>query len=191
MSRVDAGASRGQLLGLSGTFASGKDTVANYLAKEHSFTHVSTGDMIRHEAKKRGQEKSRDILVAIGNELREIHGPGVLVERALEHFGGSKRLAISGIRAVGEAEALKKAGGKLIFLDAPIEQRYQRLRQRGRIGDETTLEQFQRDEERELSSVQNTHQNINAVRRLADFELLNDRSEAELFTAVRGLLAQL
>lgn len=179
------------MLGLSGTFASGKDTVANYLAEEHGFTHVSTGDMIRHEAQMRGQKKLRDILVAIGNELREAHGPGVLVERALEHFGQSEHLVISGIRAVGEAEALKEAGGKLVFLDAPIGQRYEWLRRRGRIGDETTLEQFKSDEERELNSAQNTRQNINGVKRLANFELLNDRSQAELFAAVRGLLAQL
>lgn len=180
-----------QLLGLGGTFASGKDTAADYLASEHGFTHVSTGDMIRREATRRGQDNSRDNLVMLGNELRETYGSGVLVERAIEEFKQSNRLVISGIRVVGEAEALKSAGGKLIFLDAPIRLRYDRLRARGRIGDEHTLEDFIADERRELASKKDTNQNINGVRSLADYELRNNRSEQELFAAVAGLLAQL
>ena len=178
-------------LGLAGTFASGKDTMANYLVAEHNFTHVSTGDLIRQEVKGRGQSVVRDNLVAVGNELREEFGSGVLVERAVADNISAAKLVISGIRAVGEGRAVKNNGGKLVFLDAPVESRYIRLKDRGRIGDETSLEDFISHEERELTSNQDTNQNILGVRRIADIELFNDRGQKELFIAVRELLAQL
>lgn len=179
------------ILGISGTFASGKDTVAKYLEERHEFVHVSTGDMIRREAANQGLADEREVLVELGNELRSKYGSGVLVERAISFHESVNNLVVSGIRVVGEAQALRNAQGKLIFLDAPIKTRYGRLRSRGRIGDETTLEQFIAHEKLEMSSKEATHQNILGVRQLADFEIINDKGQDELFFTVRALLAQL
>ena len=41
------------LLGLTGTIASGKDTVASYLSENHGYYHVSTSEIVRAEALKR------------------------------------------------------------------------------------------------------------------------------------------
>lgn len=179
------------LIGLSGTFASGKDTAAEYLVKFEHFQHVSTGDMIRRELGRRGLAESRHALVEVGNDLRDKFGGGVLVERALAEHNDVSKLVISGIRSVGEAKALKQANGTLVFIDAPIKARYERLRRRGRIGDETSFEQFTQDEALEMNSTGSTHQNIAGVRALADVELLNDRDVKDLFTAVKGLVARL
>lgn len=180
-----------KILGLAGTFASGKDTVANYLEAEHNFTHVSTGDLIRQEVRGRGQSTDRDNLVAVGNELRQEFGSGVLVERAIMGNISAANLVISGIRAIGEGQAVKDNGGKLVFIDASSESRYNRLKSRGRIGDETSLDDFISHETRELTSEKDSNQNILGVRRIADIELFNDKGQDELFLAVRGLLALL
>ena len=68
------------IIGLTGRNASGKGEAANYL-KEKGFIYYSLSDVIREEATKRGLEHSRDILIKLGNELREKHGAGYLAEQ--------------------------------------------------------------------------------------------------------------
>lgn len=178
------------LVGIAGTFASGKDTLANYLAGSLDYQHVSTGDIVREELIKKGLETNRDNLVREANDLRRRYGGGVLVEMALDRRE-SPRLAVSGIRALGEAAMIIVNDGMMVFVDAPARDRYERLRVRGRIDDEVTYEDFVKQEERELVSNVSSHQNIEGVRSMAYAELINDGTEQELFVAFRGLLAQL
>ena len=70
------------IIGVTGKYASGKDSVAEYLVKK-GFIHYSLSDEIREEAKKRGLKETRENLIQLGNELREKFGSGVLAERVL------------------------------------------------------------------------------------------------------------
>ena len=68
------------IIGLSGTFASGKDTLAHHLVQKFNFLHISTGDMVRAVAESEYGNIERPTLVKTANELREKRGPGVLAE---------------------------------------------------------------------------------------------------------------
>ena len=70
------------IIGLTGKNGSGKGEAAHFL-KERGFHYYSLSDALRDEAKKRGQEVTRDTLLALGNELREKEGPGCLAERII------------------------------------------------------------------------------------------------------------
>jgi len=181
-----------KLIGLAGTFAAGKDTVAEYLQKQHGFLHVSTGDLVREEAKRRGMSTHRDNLVGVGNDLRESKGADVLVSMALDKQKAEdgQPMVISGIRNPKEVETLKAVGGKFVFVDAPIEQRYERAKARGRLEDHTNLEGFKAQEERELSSNNPAAQNISAIRELADLELDNSDSINELNEHIEAMLGE-
>src|SRR5688572_25799323 len=97
-----------KIIGIAGTFASGKDTAADYLVKHYGFLHVSTGDLIREETKRLGKSIHRDNLVGVANEMRTTKGGGVFVEMALEEFrkSNAKGLVVSGIRHPGEVESI-------------------------------------------------------------------------------------
>lgn len=177
------------IIGLSGTFASGKDTLAHHLAQKFNFLHVSTGDMVRAVAEAEYGSIERPVLVKTANELREKRGPGVLADLALEKYETEKKeykgIVISGVRSLGEANAIKQAGGRIVFVDAPIEIRYERIKNRQRSNEEDlTLEQFKASEELEELSVHDNPyvQDITGVKELADIILLN-QDDVDAFQA--------
>jgi len=136
-----------KLIGIAGSFASGKDTVAHHLEKDFEFTHVSTSDMVREAAMRERGSIERPILYEVAREHRKTDGAGAFVLEALKK---PRPLVVTGIRALGEAKELKNAGGVLVFIDAPVELRYERMKNRHRDTEtELTLEQFQKNEESE------------------------------------------
>lgn len=182
------------ILGLAGTFASGKDTLGVYLEQHHGFMHVSTGDIVREVAMTKYGNAERETLRTLANELRSTRGPGVLVELALERYEMSKDLypggvVISGIRSIGEAERLTEAEGKLIFVDSPIEIRYERIQKRHRANeDRLNFEEFKESEAKELQfgdPADKTVQNIGVLRKMANMELTNTDDLEAFFADAR------
>jgi len=139
--------SKPELIGIAGSFASGKDTIAHHLVDDFGFTHVSTGDMVREVAQKERGSIERPVLYEVANEHRHRDGAGTFVELALDK---PRPLVITGIRSLGEAKALRAAGGVLLFIDAPTEVRYKRMKTRQRDAEvQLSLEQFTANEEKE------------------------------------------
>lgn len=136
-----------QLIGIAGSFASGKDTIAHRLVDDFHFTHVSTGDMVREIALRERDSIERPVLHEVADQHRKRDGAGIFVRHALQK---PKPLVITGIRSVGEAKELKQHGGVLLFIDAPSEVRYERMRSRNRDAEVgLTLKQFQANEAEE------------------------------------------
>lgn len=156
-----------EIIGISGTFASGKDTVAHQLAADFGFTHVSTGDMVRKVAAAKYGSIERPVLNKAATELRYTEGAGALVLEALKE---PRPLVISGIRTIGEVKALKAAGGTLLYVDAPVKVRYERVKARARDTEtELTLDQFIANEEKEMYAGPNDEDyNIRGIKLLAD-----------------------
>jgi len=179
------------LIGLTGRNASGKGEVAKYLEKK-SFYYCSLSDVIRDEIRRRGGPLTRERLIETGNELRQHHGPAVLAHRILQKIESDKHYVIDSIRNPKEVEALRSAENfKLIVVTAPIGERFERLKKRGREGDPPTFERFKELEERELYGSSENSQNLLAVETLADEELKNDGSIDQLHAAIDRLLPQL
>lgn len=176
-----------KIIGIAGTFASGKDAAAEFLVKQHGYLHVSTGDLIRAETAKRGHSIHRDNLVWVANKLRHTVDEGIFVDRALQKFNSDKSakgIVITGIRHPGEVAKLKEHGGYLLFTDAPIEKRFKWAKSRGRLEDKTTLSGFKQQEQRELAHPDPGGQSILAVRKLADIAVLNDSTEPAFFKSI-------
>lgn len=173
-----------KIVGLAGTFASGKDTLAHYLVKEYNYLHVSTGDMVRQEALKERGSIERPVLHEVADNLRRTHGAGVMVDLAVKTFEEKRAnhdhydgLVVSGLRSLGEAKAVKAAGGMLVFVDAPIETRYERMVGRKR-DDETklTLDEFREQEATEMESSGEGDEafNMRGIQQMSDVQLSND-----------------
>jgi cytidylate kinase len=175
-----------KIIGLSGTNGAGKDTVGLLLAKKHNYLFVSVSDLLRDEARKRGQPVVREVLRTISAEWRRQYGLGVLVDKAIEFCAsnGDKYdgVIICPMRNVAEAQHLKDMGGTLIWIDSAPHVRYRRIQdnaqQRGRKGeDDKTFEQFQAEEATEMQAPLDGDEaslNMLGVKALADIHLDND-----------------
>jgi dephospho-CoA kinase len=196
------------IIGLTGKNASGKGEVANYL-KTKGFAYYSLSDVLREEATKLGLEHSRDNLIKLGNELREKNGPNYLaqqinnkIKEQLEKFNtknpiknpnngkGSNEtnFVIDSIRSPFEAQELMKNNDFiLVGIDAPIELRFKRLRERNRVGDAKTLDAFKEQEQREnLNNAAN--QQLDETFKLSQKVIVNDGSLEELHKKIDDLL---
>lgn len=181
------------LIGVTGTLASGKDTLSHYLVRNKGFFHFSLSDAIREEADERGLPKDRDTLVDLGNKLRAEFGNDILARRAMEAILKQKveNSVITSIRNPDELKFLKKIPGfVLITVDAPIEARYQRIVSRKRDSDFVDFETFKAQEEKEMSGEAH-EQDLGAVIAAADYSLFNDGTLEEFQEKIEGILKKL
>lgn len=181
------------VIGIVGTISSGKDTVAEYLCQKLKVKNYSFSDEIRYEAKVRGLDITRDQLFIIANELRSKFGFEELARRTLNRIQEDVAVVTS-IRYPGELQFMRENSKfTLISVDAPIELRFQRSLDRGRIGDGETFEKFKLAEDHELRS-SGTELQFIKVMRAADYFVVNDGTPDELHDRVddivRAILSQ-
>lgn len=181
------------ILGIAGTFASGQDTLGKYFASEYNFYFRATGDLVRAQAEIRKGSVERPVLQAVARELRFEQGAGALVKIAIDEFEKTDKLgvAIGGIRSLGEANEIKNSGGCIVFTDAPIEIRYERMKNRARDGESViSLEEFQKREEFEFYQGDGPEEfNRRDIEKMADFRIDNSEN-LESFLAEADAIAQ-
>ena len=103
-----------------------------------------------------------------------------ILERAAIHKAETletEYLLLDGVRRPSDIEHLKDLGGFiLIYIDAPIETRYERVRSRAQNSgdDQKSYEEFLRDEQEEPG------EQIPLLRSQADFVIINDTTKEEL-----------
>lgn len=177
------------LYGLSGTNGSGKDSLGELLQDRNGFLFVSVTDMLRKEARAREWPVEREQLRTISAEWRRKHGLGVLVDKAVEHYkelGGDEKysgLVMASMRNHGEADRIHDLGGKMIWLDADDEVRYQRIFHRQRTSeDNKTFEQFVAEEQAEMnSSGDEATLDMSKVKDRSDYFIHNNSDDLDTF----------
>jgi dCMP deaminase len=179
------------IIGLTGKNGSGKTAVSDYL-KSRGFEYYSLSDEIREEIRRRGLDITREVLIDVGNELREKFGPGVLAERVLRNLGTDNNYVVDSIRNPSEVEALKsRSDFTMLSVEADQAVRFERSCKRGRENAAQTLEQFVREEERELDSDNPANQQLHATREKADLVITNDGTLEELHRKLDQMLPPL
>ncbi len=182
------------VLGLSGSFSAGKGTFIEIVNTNFNACGVSTSDAVRSEAATRGIEKTRQNLRKLVNEMVAEKGGAVLVEFALKSIKPCDVLVVDGLRRKEEIFYLKdkfKNNFHLVWLDAPIEKRYERILARKRESEEfLSFEQFKADEAKEFDG--SNSQNLNECKSLAEIFVENDSSreifEEKIVSLVKNLL---
>ena len=165
------------ILGIAGLNASGKGEAVRFL-EDKSFYVLSLSDVIRNQLRTEGVSETRERMIDRSIALRSEGGPAVLAHRTLEVMEPDRNYAIDSIRHPAEVEAFRESGQPfhLIWLEAEVSLRFERLRARARPGDPETLDRFRELEARELESDDPTRQQLLAVRELADDAVENDGS---------------
>lgn len=179
------------IIGVTGTYASGKDTISDYLQKK-GFFHFSLSDAIRGELDEIGLPRDRDTLIRVGNEYRQKFGNDIWAKRAIEAVkarAGSKNCVLTSIRNSGEVAFLKKQKGFiLINVDAPIETRYERAKARKRgDSDFVDLETFKKQEDKEKTGT-GSEQNLTEVGAMANYTIENSDTLDELYKKIERII---
>ncbi len=177
------------LIGLTGENCAGKGTVAAYLEKK-GFVYLSLSDVIREELAAEGKEATRENLIAKGNALRGEGGPSALAKKIVAKLEHHRNYIIDSIRSTGEVEELKKQQNFfLVYVTAPIEVRFERLRSRDRDGDPKTFELFKKLEDKERKGGV-TQQNLDATAKMADKIIVNNGDLQQLYDDVGKALGE-
>lgn len=160
------------IIGIAGTLATGKDTVAEHLAADFGYTHISTGDIVRELAMAEHGSIERPVLYETAKSHRKSEGAGFLVKRALEE---PAPVVVTGLRSLGEAAEIKAHGGTLLFIDAPVEVRYERMVSRQRDNETAlTLEGFKQNEAKEwYAGPEDSDFNLRDIEKMSDIVIDN------------------
>lgn len=189
-----------KLYGIAGTNGAGKDTLAELLVNNYQFFFVSVSQILRDIALKQTMSTNRKTTAQISTELREKHGYDYLVSLAIETFQNQKSnyngLVISSIRNEAEALAIQEVGGKMIWLDAKPEIRYQRVSSNvrhhsQRINDQVSYQDFLAAEQAEMYRLPGQSKAtlaMSEVKKICDYFVMNDSTPAELELQVKALI---
>lgn len=180
-----------RIIGITGTNGAGKGTIVAYLLERHGFAHQSVRAYLYEHLDRMGLPRDRDHLVAQANALRAERGPAALAEILYERAEASGRdTIIESIRTPGEIDALTAKGPFLLLaVDAPVQLRWQRIRDRASDTDLVDFERFCANEEREMHTEDPNKQNLRACMDRAHALLDNSGSFDDLYRQVDAVLA--
>ena len=141
-----------QVMGISGMPGSGKSFISE-IATEKGAIIVSMGDIVREEAKKRGEDSKET-----AKNLRKEFGQYVVSERTIEKIKGLRDegvenpIVVEGIRSHHEVDMFKENFDNFIILSvvANPQIRFERLKKRMREDDSQDYEGFQKRDYSEL-----------------------------------------
>jgi dCMP deaminase len=176
------------LIGVTGTNGAGKSTIAHFF-ENNGYKHYSSSGLIREYLDKEKLEHTRDNMITMANKQREQHGNGFIVATFVKQ-GKKEDAVIESIRTLGEVEELKKHGGILLSVDAPIEERFKRISERKSSKDMIDFDKFKELEEQELEG-DGPAQQIIACMKKADYTLFNSWAVEDLYSELQQILDNL
>lgn len=178
------------IIGITGSFGSGKGTVAEYLVDQKGFQHYSARSLIAEEVKKRSMSLNRDSMIVVANDLRAQYGPTYIFKRLIDQAKDNGRDAVvESVRAVAEVDYTKTQGGVVLGVDADPELRYQRIISRQSETDQVSFEKWQQQEEAESNSGDETKQDIFGALKKSDYIIKNESDLATLHKKIDEFLS--
>lgn len=178
------------IIGLTGTLGAGKGTVIEYLTSK-GWKHYSGGHTINAEVIRRGLPQTRESMSMVANDLRAKYGAGYFVEQMLQQINKDDSNVLESLHSVGEADAVRAAGGIVVAIDADMHFRYDRICKRKSTKDHVTFEQFKADNEREMSSSDPVQHNLMENINKADYKIINNGSIDDLHKQIDSILISL
>ena len=145
------------IIGLTGEMGSGKTFSAKYLVEKHGAVGYRFSTPMRKVAADLGVTESRENLQKVSEVLRRAFGEDVwakVIARDTLNTPGDL-VVIEGVRRVADiAELQKLPQFRLVYLEAPLERRYERITKRGENADDLskTFAQFEQDQKFEAET---------------------------------------
>jgi dephospho-CoA kinase len=169
---------------VTGLARSGKDTVADYLARKHGFEKVTYSDFLAKEIKKKGLSVSKKKMAELGDKLRKEKGMHYLSELVWKKIQGKKKAVLVGPRSKEEIEYIKQREKNvfLVNVSASLEKRFNRRSPLDPQEKKGFLERDRIDIERK---------GLGKVIKMKDFEIENNAGLNELFKETDKVLQKI
>lgn len=175
-----------KIIAFVGMPAAGK-SVASDVVKEENIDVVNMGDVIRDEVKARGLDPTDGNTGGVANDLRDKEGMDAVAKRCVPKIEalGKDLVVVDGVRGIAEVIFFKEHFGEdftLVFIDAPLEIRFERVSNRGRSDDMTDIEALKVRDERELGW------GLAEAIKVADITVDNTDTIKEFRNTINGIL---
>jgi len=175
------------ILGIAGEMGSGKGTIAKHVMQQHVGNSHRFSTILRDILSRVYLEHSRDNMQALSTILRKTYGEDILA-KAMYHDAendDNNLVVVDGVRRMADIAYLKELPHfKLIYVEADMQNRYERIIRRGENPDDAnkTFREFQESHENE-SEVQ-----IRDLKNYADYVVGNDGVYAELYEQIDDII---
>ncbi len=175
------------ILGFAGEIASGKGTAAKYLVDKYGSGYFRFSTILRDVLKRLHLEESRENAQKLSTLLRQNFSEDILSKAISEDVLSDRHdiIAVDGVRRLSDIKYLKDLPGfRLVYIEADIEKRFERIVKRGENVDDKnkTFEEFVKDNNRE------TETQIRGMKNDADFAVDNNGAIAELYGKIDGIV---
>ncbi|NJE85244.1 hypothetical protein E3E23_05315 [Thermococcus sp. CX2] len=184
------------IVGVVGKIAAGKTTIAKFF-EEKGFCRVSCSepliDLLTHNVKdyswipelpEKG-EPTRERLIEFGKYLKDRYGGDVLIRLAIDKKRHCRNIVIDGVRSKEEIEAIKRAGGVVIYVDADPETRFKRLMDR-KAGKDRGIKRF--EDFKRMDDAEEELYHTSKLKDMADYVIVNDGTLEELRRRVEEII---
>lgn len=178
------------IIGLVGPLASGKGVVKEYLCKKYNAKSYKFSSPIRDILRRIHTVDSRENMQNMSYDLRKRFGEDILAKTIAKDAKEDKSdvIVIDGARRLADITHLQPLPEfKLISIDADIENRFKRVKQRKENpGDsEKTLDEFKADELREAE------QEIPKVMAISNYQIDNNSDFSNLYGQIDKIIAKM
>ncbi|WP_099212430.1 AAA family ATPase [Thermococcus henrietii] len=187
------------IIGVVGKIAAGKTTVAKFF-EEKGFCRVSCSepliDLLTHNVSDYSwipelpekAEPTREKLIEFGKYLKDKYGGDILIRLTVDKKRNCKKVVIDGVRSREEIEAIKRLGGKVIYIEARPEVRFERLMRRKASKDRgiKTFEDF-----KAMDDAEERLYHTSKLKGLADYVIVNEGTLEELREKVERIIEEL
>lgn len=178
------------ILGLAGEIAAGKGTAAKYVTEKYAGSSHRFSTMLRDVAKRMYLEENRENIQKISTIFRQNFSDDLLSKVIYHDVENDNHgyITVDGVRRAPDIDYLKKISGfKLVYIDASMENRYERIVKRDENADDAgkTFEEFKKDHERE------TELRIRDLKNIADFVIDNNGDFENLYAQVDKIIGEI
>lgn len=176
------------ILGIIGERSAGKDTLAEYLTRKHGAFAISHSKILDEILAILDLPISRRNEIDLGMALRKPFGEGIIAQALRKRVSQEKNnlIVIQSIRFPHEVENVKGLGGHIVFIEAPLEARYERAKKRNeKTDDNISFEQFT------AMQTEPTEIGIKDLKDQAEIILVNDGQLDSFYRQIDEMMAKL
>lgn len=177
------------ILGIAAEIAGGKGTVTKYVTEKYNGSSHRFSTMLRDILDRIYLEHSRGNMQNLSTALRQTFGEDTMAKVMFEDTKKDEHevVVIDGVRRTADIKYLRQLPEfKLIYIDADIKKRYERIIKRGENPDDATktFEQFEKDQLGEADA------QIRSLKDQADFVIDNNGTFNDLYNQVDKIVGE-
>lgn len=161
----------------------GKDTFCEYVKQNYQNVHfMKFSDALTDILKMFFDSVKREDQQWLSLALRQKFGEDVLLKALIKKIDAIKDgiIILNGVRRPGDLEAVRKTGGKVVYITGDEKIRWERVKVRGeKADDDVSFEKFH-----ELGQAE-AEQQIPVVGKAADFKIENNGSKEDFYKEIK------